>query len=140
MDSLNKLLDSARALCLPPSDTGLALHLGVVKSAVSNWRNGRAYPDAVTCAKLADMTGQPLGKVIGMIGEARALSLAEKKVWKRLAAACAVLVLVGGHAVPAEALNHFAVMPSMSIMLFATVALFTLWRRTGWHGSCRASA
>jgi transcriptional regulator with XRE-family HTH domain len=140
MDVINKLLDEARETCIPRNDKALADALHVMPSAVSNWRHARAYPDAVTCARLAEMTNKPLGKVIGIVGEARAISLTEKKVWKQLASACAALVLLAGYQAPAAAYQQFAVMPSLSIMLIASVALFTLWSRTGWHGSCRASA
>lgn len=87
---IQQLLADAAATCTPPNYSGLARALGVEPSAVSNWRNGRALPDTVSCGKLADMTGLPVARVVGMIGEARAISRDEKAVWRRVKAAAAV--------------------------------------------------
>jgi len=103
MDAVNKLLDSARETCSPRNDKALAAALHVGAPAVSNWRHGRAYPDAVACARIADLCGVPLAQVLGIVGEARALSRDEKAVWRRLAHA-AMLVIATGPAMAA----HFA--------------------------------
>ena len=92
MDTVNALLDRARKARGIESDNALAKVLGVGRAAVSRWRHGLSAPDPVSCAKLADMTGEPLAKVLGIVGEARAVSAAEKQVWRRLAEA-AVLAL-----------------------------------------------
>ncbi|MEO7702912.1 MAG: helix-turn-helix transcriptional regulator [Opitutus sp.] len=81
-------------------DKDLAALLGVNKAAVSNWRHGKRQPDAVTCARIAQITGEPLARVLGIVGEARAISKEEKAVWKRLANAAAVVVMFGTFAVP----------------------------------------
>lgn len=85
MDTVPELLDKCMEIRSLALDADLARLLGVRPSAVSNWRHARAYPDAVTCARISDVTGQPLGRVIGIVGEARALRSDEKKVWRRLA-------------------------------------------------------
>ncbi|MBW8851145.1 MAG: helix-turn-helix transcriptional regulator [Xanthomonadales bacterium] len=96
------VIDSARDLCTPTTYKALAKRLGVEPSAVSNWTNGRAQPDAVSCAKLAEITGIPLARVLGIVGEARAISREEKAVWRRLASAAAITgIMLLAH--PAEA-------------------------------------
>lgn len=79
----------------------LAKALGVSRSAVSAWRNGAKGPDPVQSAALAGYTGIPLAKVLGIVGEARAISAKEKAVWRKLAATAALLavaVLGSAHA------------------------------------------
>lgn len=95
MDTIEKLLDAVRETCSPANDAALAVKLRVVRSAVSNWRSGRAHPDAVVCARIAQVTGTPLARVLGIVGEARAKSKDEKAVWRRLATAAAVVMMLG---------------------------------------------
>jgi len=68
----------------------LADALGVGRSAVSGWRSGNRYPEPVVCAALAHMAGEPLAKVIGVVGEARAVCRREKAVWRALATSAAM--------------------------------------------------
>jgi transcriptional regulator with XRE-family HTH domain len=90
MESINEVLDKARDMCGLPSDNQLALRLKVTRGAVSAWRKERNAPDAIACAKLAEITGISLVRMIAIAGEARAISREEKAVWKRLASAAAV--------------------------------------------------
>ena len=87
------LLDHAKAAAGATSDNQFAGVLGVSRQAVSTWRKGGAYPDEVTCAKLAELTGLSLAKVLGIVGEARAISKEAKAVWRKLATAAAVAAL-----------------------------------------------
>ncbi|MBX3711472.1 MAG: helix-turn-helix domain-containing protein [Lysobacter sp.] len=93
--TIAELLDAVKKECGVPSDYALAKRLGVSKQSVSNWRTGTNAPDAVACAKMAEITGFPLARVLGIVGEARAISSAEKAVWRRLASAAAVVLSVG---------------------------------------------
>ncbi|MBV2210289.1 MAG: helix-turn-helix domain-containing protein [Thermomonas sp.] len=86
MEQLNKLLDKIKETRSLASDNALAESLGVKRQTVSNWRKERTLPDAVQCATIAGLTGEPLARVLGIVGEARAISKEEKKVWRRLAA------------------------------------------------------
>ena len=88
------LLDAAKEAQNITTDKGLADALGVTKQAVSNWRKGVSLPDTVTCATLAGYTGLPLAQVLGIVGEARAISREEKAVWRKLAASAALLALL----------------------------------------------
>ncbi len=94
MDTM-ELLDQAKARAGLSSDSALAAGLGVTKQAVSNWRHGNKLPDAVACEKLAVLSGIPLARVLGIVGEARAISIAEKRVWRKLASAAAVVLATG---------------------------------------------
>lgn len=100
---INILLDKAKKLCGVVTDKDLATALGVTPSAVTNYRKGRALPDAVTCATLAGLTGEPLAKVLGVVGEARAISREEKAVWRKLAATAALLAVMVFPALPRSA-------------------------------------
>lgn len=101
MSNVALLLDKAKKTLNANSDAELARHLGVTRASVSNWRTGRNLPDVVQCATLAGLTGEPLAKVLGIVGEARAISREEKAVWHRLATSAAALaVLLGATALP----------------------------------------
>jgi hypothetical protein len=69
---------------------------------VSNWRHGSKLPDAVACEKLTVLSGFPLVHIINMIREHRAISTAEKRVWRKLATAAALTLAVSFSALPSE--------------------------------------
>lgn len=93
---VNSLLDQAKEACGVSYDKDLAPRLGVRPSAISNYRKGVSHPDTVVCATLAGLTGVPLARVLGVIGEARAISREEKAVWRKLAATAASHGLLTG--------------------------------------------
>lgn len=97
---VDEVLDRAKERAGLKYDKDLSEHLGLSHGAVSNWRKGRALPDVVTCEKLAVLCGFAPLQVIAAINEQRAISAAEKKVWRRLAAAIFVSLVV---ALPAYA-------------------------------------
>lgn len=94
MRTVDELLDAAKAATGAQTDKELAAKLGVKNTAVSNYRRGVSLPDAVVCATLAGLTGEPLARVLGVVGEARAISREEKAVWRKLAATAALLAVV----------------------------------------------
>ncbi|HVR81589.1 MAG TPA: DUF3693 domain-containing protein [Luteimonas sp.] len=94
------LLNRVKAAQGIETDSGLASAMGVTKQAVSNWRHGTKLPDAVACATIAGLTGEPLAKVLGIVGEARAITREEKAVWKKLASAVVVVLALGATALP----------------------------------------
>jgi transcriptional regulator with XRE-family HTH domain len=100
MDRLGKILDAAKTARNISTDSELARQLHVTRSAVSNWRQGRNLPDAVACERLAQMTGQSVVQVIAIVGEARAISLDEKRVWRQIARVAVVVFAVGMTAIP----------------------------------------
>ncbi|MGE8209311.1 MAG: DUF3693 domain-containing protein [Stenotrophomonas rhizophila] len=117
------------------SDSDLSRKLGVSRQAVSNWRGGKKFPDTVTCATLAGITGIPLAQVLGVVGEARAISREEKAVWRKLAAtAMAVVISIGMVATPTAATaSAGSNKAGMYIMLDACVCHFR------YSGLCRLS-
>lgn len=100
---VNDLLDAAKKKNGLATDMALAEALGISRSAVSAWRHEVKTPDAVQCATLAGLTGEPLARVLGIVGEARAISKEEKTVWRRLAATAALLILTVGTIAPSPA-------------------------------------
>lgn len=94
MDELNILLDRIKETRSLASDNALAGVLGVSRGSVSNWRHGKNYPDTVQCAAIAGFTGEPLARVLGIVGEARAISREEKAVWHKLATSAAAVILL----------------------------------------------
>lgn len=104
--NVQDLLDTAKAAQNVTTDKGLAEALGVTKQAVSNWRKGVSLPDTVTCATLAGYTGLPLAQVLGIVGEARAISREEKAVWRKLAGSVALLLCAIGFSLPMAGNAH----------------------------------
>ena len=101
MQTMDDLLNRAKDATGSKNDTELAARLGVRPSAVSNYRREVSLPNPVVCATLAGLTGEPLARVLGIVGEARAISREEKAVWRKLAATAALLavaVLGSAHA------------------------------------------
>jgi len=99
MDAINELLDKCAIATKASNDAALCRVLRVKKQTISNWRKGHRYPDAIACAKIAEVLGVPVTQVIGAVGEARAVTREEKNVWKMVKAAAAfgaALVLMGG--------------------------------------------
>lgn len=119
MKSIGELLDDARKAQGISSDAALARAVGVTRGSISNWRSGVSLPDAVACAALAGLTGEPLARVLGIVGEARAISREEKAVWRKLAATAALVILCvvpfGQNAAAATISSAgFSAMPIMS--------------------------
>ena len=83
--NVDNLLDKCKEVCGARTDSELAKALGVSKQAMSGYRQGARLPDPVVCATIAGLSGVPLGKVLGIVGEARAISREEKAVWRKLA-------------------------------------------------------
>ncbi|WP_202840867.1 DUF3693 domain-containing protein [Luteimonas saliphila] len=98
---MNSLLDACKQAINATKDSELAAALGVSKQALSSYRNGHRLPDPVQCATIAGLSGIPLARVLGIVGEARAISREEKAVWRKLAATAALLAVVFLGAAPA---------------------------------------
>ena len=93
---IDEIVDRAKVAAGIESDVQFSKYLGLSKSAVANWRANTSYPNTVSCERLAGLTGIPLPKVLGIVGEARAISREEKAVWRRLAASVGALLLTIG--------------------------------------------
>jgi hypothetical protein len=98
----NDVLEAAKAGARAESDSALARALRSPRQSMSNWRRGRNLPDAITCEKLALLSGIPLIRIIEIIGEQRAISAAEKRVWRKLTTTAALALAVGFSALPGK--------------------------------------
>ncbi len=96
MRTLNDLLDKIKETRSLASDNALGAALGQSRQNVSNWKLGKRLPDAVACARIAELSGVPLAHVLGIVGEARAISREEKAVWRQLASMAASVLLTAG--------------------------------------------
>lgn len=92
MDYINKLLDKCKKVRSLRTDLALSELLKVKKQTLSGWRHGDRLPDPVACAQIAQITGEPLAKILGTVGEARAISSDEKKVWRKLAQVAVLII------------------------------------------------
>lgn len=100
MQTTKQLLDRAKKAQGIESDYKLAQELGVVQTAVTNWRSGRSHPDDERAAKLAEMAGQDPLSVIAELHAARAKTPDAKQLWMRMAmqlrhAVAAVMMALG---------------------------------------------
>lgn len=108
METLQSLLDHIKHSHGITSDNALAGELGVTRASVSGWRHGTNLPGPVACARIADLGGVSLAKVLGIVGEARAISREEKAVWRRLASAAAIAFVAVLTAAPNRAEAYFS--------------------------------
>ncbi|MCW0386829.1 hypothetical protein NB722_001368 [Xanthomonas sacchari] len=134
---VNFLLDKAKKACGVEFDKDLAPRLGVKPTSISNYRKGVSLPDPVVCATLAGLTGEPLAKVLGIVGEARAISSDEKAVWRKLAATAMGVLLFIGAALPHEA--KAATINALQESHTIHYAKFYIWPCGGCAGSVSAS-
>jgi transcriptional regulator with XRE-family HTH domain len=93
MKTVTELLDAARTALGVTTDAAFARELGVSRGTIANWKSGYSLPDTVMCATIAGLTGMPLAQVLGIVGEARAVSREEKAVWRKLAASVGVALI-----------------------------------------------
>lgn len=116
MKTVTDLIDEARKELNVSSDAEFARQLGVSRGTIANWKSGYSLPDTVMCATLAGLTGMPLARVLGIVGEARAVSREEKAVWRKLAATALALAIGVGFASPRDvqaAVGGFDAAPSI---------------------------
>lgn len=108
---INSLLDACKKAQELATDGELAKALGVSKQAMSGYRNQARLPDPVVCAAIAGLSGIPLARVLGIVGEARAISREEKAVWRKLAATAMTLLigLIVTLPAPAEAKQGYSI-------------------------------
>jgi transcriptional regulator with XRE-family HTH domain len=100
MQTTKQLLDRAKKAQGIESDYKLAQVLGVVNSAVTNYRAGRSHPDDAVAARLAELAGQDPSSVIAELHAERAKTPEVRALWLRMAnqlrhAVAAVMLAVG---------------------------------------------
>ncbi|QKW56797.1 helix-turn-helix domain-containing protein [Stenotrophomonas sp. NA06056] len=126
MRTVTDLIDAARKALNVSSDAEFARQLGVSRGTIANWKSGYSLPDTVMCATLAGLTGLPLARVLGIVGEARAVSREEKAVWRKLAATAMGLGLVIGMALPAPAHAAAQAVHHVTASAIDSATLYTL--------------
>lgn len=67
METINALLDEAKAKKSGMSDAKLADELGCSAQVLSNWRTGKGEPDKYACWRIAEITGRDLREIIAII-------------------------------------------------------------------------
>lgn len=82
MNTINKLLDSARKACDRDSDNAVALSLGVSRNSVSVWRKGGKITDTHLMALIELAHADPALAV--KVREEEAGTPAERKAWSAL--------------------------------------------------------
>jgi predicted transcriptional regulator len=85
MQTTKQLLDRAKKVQGIESDYKLAQVLGVVNSAVTNYRAGRSHPDDAVAARLAVLAGQDPSAVIAELHAERAKTPEVRQLWIRMA-------------------------------------------------------
>lgn len=96
-----QLLDAAKAAQGLRSDYALAARMGISRSGVSGYRNGRSRPDDEMAARLADLAGLDPDATVAAMHAERAANEPERARWQRIAerlqragvAACVILSL-----------------------------------------------
>lgn len=94
MTASTALVDKYKKACSLASDNACAASLGVSRSAVSLWRNGKGHPEADSIERMCIATGESVAHWLHLIEAERARTPAARKVWLRLAQAAASLLLV----------------------------------------------
>jgi Helix-turn-helix. len=113
------LLDKYKKTCSLASDNACAVSLGVTRSAVSLWRNGKGHPEADSVERMCEATGEPLARWLPLIEAERARSPGARRAWLRLAQVAAVMtVVLGSLAVPATTVRGADFVPHNSGTLY----------------------
>ncbi|WP_329750608.1 DUF3693 domain-containing protein [Stenotrophomonas maltophilia] len=97
MDTLNKLLDSARKMCSRDSDAAVAERLKVSRTTLMQWRTGDRRITDEHLMEVIELAKEDPALAV-LVRQEMAKTKAEKKawgaLWDRLSAAAAVLALV----------------------------------------------
>jgi transcriptional regulator with XRE-family HTH domain len=138
MSTANKLLHKYSEVCKATQDKDLASRLRVTKSAVSNWRHGRAQPNAEAVERMCEATAEPLEKWLPLIEAERARTAGDRRVWLRLAQGAASLAAVAialrwsddPHAA-AALLSPLYIMRNIAVFLIPGIAAWTVLKHQG---------
>jgi transcriptional regulator with XRE-family HTH domain len=88
MKKIRLYLDEAKDRGIVRNDSELAQKLGLTRSNICDWRNGRSAPGEEQAAALAALLGKP--EIMAEAMAARAKSEDARKMWERAARALAV--------------------------------------------------
>lgn len=79
---MSKVLDEAKEKLGVESDYGLAKKLGIPNPRISEYRSGKATPDAYACAKLADALGVDPLALLAQVEAATEKNEARRNYWR----------------------------------------------------------
>lgn len=90
---MSKVLDEAKEKLGVGSDYGLAKKLGIPNPRISEYRSGKATPDAYACARLADALGVDPLALLAQVEAATEKNEARRNYWRALCERVGVAVL-----------------------------------------------
>lgn len=90
---MSKVLDEAKEKLGVASDYGLAKKLGIPNPRISEYRSGKATPDAYSCARLADALGVDPLALLAQVEAATEKNEARRNYWRALCERVGVTVL-----------------------------------------------
>jgi len=96
MSSTIILLDKYKKACSLASDNACAVSLGITRSTVSLWRQGKSHPEADTVERMCEATNEPFARWLPLIEAERARTPSARKAWLRLAQIAAAITLTVG--------------------------------------------
>lgn len=95
---ISELLDKTKEAAQVESDYKLAMTLGISKARVSDYRNGKSFPDAYAVGRIADILKKPTVEVLAIVqieaekSDERRIYW-QKKLAERIAASLMVIAL-----------------------------------------------
>jgi hypothetical protein len=95
MKTTRELLEAARLLCEPPTYYRLAKELGISRQAMTRYRQGGTFDDAVAIG-IAELLGLEPGYVLACMGAERAKRPAVRQVWEKVAEGLALVLFGAG--------------------------------------------
>lgn len=138
MNTLNKLLDTARDMCERKSDAAVAERLKVSRTTVMQWRRGEKRMTAAHLAALVELAKADPSTVVKVNLE-EASTPAERRVWgplwDRLSAAVAAvaptaLILCGTIAYAGADAHRLYIMSRRKLARAVHGSMTTRWQRT----------
>jgi len=107
MNTINALLDEAKAKRNGMSDAKLADELGCSAQVLSNWRIGKGEPDKYACWRLAEITSRDLREIIAIIEAERDKRPEVKAFFEKILKSGAYKPVIIGAAASALLLSPF---------------------------------
>jgi transcriptional regulator with XRE-family HTH domain len=132
-----ELLDAWKAAQGITSDNQAALALGVVRQAISKWRNGQAHPAPPFAARMAKDLGRDELATLAAIEADRAIDGDTKRTWSRLARKRLGVALLALAAVGAPTLPGRVLAASQAVTGGSAAGMYIMFRSRRWSGRRR---
>lgn len=91
--NLQEMIAVAKKKAGTESDNGLAIALGINRASVCDWKKGRSHPDSFAMARIAEITGLPVEKVMAIVELEKEKNVERRKYWKKVGGIAAAVVL-----------------------------------------------